>query len=87
MYWRWIRPDGTLENTWNFSPNGNYPYSTWWYRTRPLSTFQGATGTWQVAFYLNGTTPAHEQKRQSFEVVAGTGSGIARVTEVVRPAG
>ena len=24
--------------------------------TRPLSAFQGATGTWQVVFYLNGTT-------------------------------
>ncbi|HJZ93393.1 MAG TPA: peptidoglycan DD-metalloendopeptidase family protein, partial [Gemmataceae bacterium] len=80
MYFQWVRPDGSVLNTSSFSPSGNFTYSSWWW-SRPQAAFQTSPGTWQIVYYLNGTNPAHEQRRQSFAVVNGTGAGSLRMTD------
>ncbi len=77
LTWRWIRPNGTVFANDDYLPGGDYKYS-WWYWTRSVSNFTSAPGTWQVAMLVNGT----EQRRSSFNIVAGPGSASVRVTTV-----
>lgn len=80
MYFQWIRPNGTVHQTSNFPPNANYTYSVWWW-SHNLATFQNFVGTWQIVYYLNGTTPAHEQKRVPFTITSGLGSPSLKVSD------
>lgn len=71
MQFRWYRPNGTVWNTFGFSPNGNYHFS-WWAWSLPANNFYSATGTWQIAYLLNGV----EFSRKDFAVNATGEAGI-----------
>ncbi len=77
LTWRWIRPNGTVYTNDDLLPSADYKYS-WWYWNRSISNFASAPGTWQVAMLVNGI----EQRRSSFNIVAGPGSASVRVTTV-----
>ncbi len=75
LTWKWYRPDGTQAYSNNYIP-GNFRFSYWWL-SRPVSSFTSTPGNWQVAQLINGT----EVKRSNFTVAAGAAVPAIKITD------
>lgn len=61
--YRWKRPNGAVVLDTGTQPFGNgdfYKYSWWWFTTDIISTV-GATGTWELRFWVNGVPQINAQ--------------------------